>query len=420
MTTCDCIIRNADETLNLDRDWIGVHNTNKPKMFSTAKIDCDGKITDFKNKDEDGYKHAFIGLAGINNYKQFWEKLEQNKHLDDGWEVICTFYDHDSLYAEHCDWLDTGTEENYLIAKRSLAQGKLHHNMEKNIDDITYFNNGIYVKLFKDTNKARMRIKRGREFESKNLIPKFTYTGNYVYAYKEVEGHNLYENFTIAKFEGFLKWYYSNFAYSTKTVRDVPADYDKYCRAFYQDKTYKRVKQFLDNKPEEYYLKHDINGVACKSISEILLLINWNRLCEGVPCMFHGDMNLGNVIYDGNAFYAIDWREDFGSRMYVGDLYYDLAKIYASICMSWDKLKDDSNINISVDKRNVRFSVQQLGLLVDAKHKFIEWCTRERFDITKIKILANITYLNMAPLHTEKLGNLLFFNAVYNLSEMVK
>ena len=260
---------------------------------------------------------------------------------------------------------------------------------------------------------------RGFRLAKRGLVPAFTYSDRNIYAYNRVDGHNMYQNFTNKKFEDFLKWYEANFVYTAKTCKENQEEHIKDCRKFYQNKTYQRVKQFLDTKPEHYYLKHKINGLDCHSISEILLLLDWDKLCDGTPIEFHGDLNFGNVLYDGKKFYAIDWREYFGNDKFVGDLYYDLGKLYAGLCLSWDELKDENKISMNINNREVNFSLDRIGLLAQTRQNLVNWCRLKHYNIDKIKTIASLSYLNMAPLHTEKLGNLLFFKSVYNLSKLV-
>ena len=66
--TADSIIKNPLPSLH--GDWLGVYPTDIPELYSTVDIQ-DGKITRFKNKESNGYKYAFIGVAGVYDYKTF-------------------------------------------------------------------------------------------------------------------------------------------------------------------------------------------------------------------------------------------------------------------------------------------------------------------------------------------------------------
>ena len=48
------------------------------------------------------------------------------------------------------------------------------------------------------------------------------------------------------------------------------------------------------------------------------------------------------VIYDKDKiFKLIDWRQDFAKSIDVGDLYYDLAKIYGGMLIDYSKIKQN-------------------------------------------------------------------------------
>ena len=72
-----------------------------------------------------------------------------------------------------------------------------------------------------------------------------------------------------------------------------------------------------------------------KSCSELLTSIDWNWLCSGKPGRFHGDFHFENIIFsDDEDFIFIDWRQDFGGDLSVGDIYYDLAKLMHGLLVS--------------------------------------------------------------------------------------
>ena len=90
----------------------------------------------------------------------------------------------------------------------------------------------------------------------------------------------------------------------------------------------------------EIYLSYNeetlsVNGTQTHSINELLEVFDWDRVFDGIPTnSFHGDFHFYNIVYDGSEnFYLLDWRQNFGGSD-VGDVYYDLAKMYGGILMS--------------------------------------------------------------------------------------
>ena len=72
-----------------------------------------------------------------------------------------------------------------------------------------------------------------------------------------------------------------------------------------------------------------INGVEVEPIMDLINKIDWTMFYLKLPSKFHGDLQLENIIYTNDGeFILIDWRESFGSSKEIGDVYYDLGKIY--------------------------------------------------------------------------------------------
>ena len=53
-----------DSLPKINTNWLGIYPTSIPQLYSTVKIEKEN-IVDFKNKSKEGYKYAFIGLAGV-------------------------------------------------------------------------------------------------------------------------------------------------------------------------------------------------------------------------------------------------------------------------------------------------------------------------------------------------------------------
>ena len=44
------------------------------------------------------------------------------------------------------------------------------------------------------------------------------------------------------------------------------------------------------------------------------------------------------------------------------------------------------------------------------------WLISKGYDLDRIKMITNIIFLNMAPLHSKKFGNFLYFYSLYRFS----
>ena len=102
----------------------------------------------------------------------------------------------------------------------------------------------------------------------------------------------------------------------------------------------------------------------------------------------------------------IDWRQDFVGQVKYGDLYYDLAKLYAGILMNFNHVINEDYV-YNQNGNSVHFSMKKWKQRKIYQKKFNEFITNYGLDLKKIHILAGLTYLNMAPLHPEPINKLL-------------
>jgi NDP-sugar pyrophosphorylase family protein/mannose-6-phosphate isomerase-like protein (cupin superfamily) len=416
--TADCII--DDKTLpNIDSDWIGVSYTESPDIYSTAKIDDNWNVIDFKNKSKNGFEYAYIGLSAIYNYDIFWKSLENN--INDG-EVINVYMDKNyKVKAKNISWADTGTIENYKITKSYLETQ--YCELPKN-DEYFYNVNNNIIKIFIDEKICQNRIERCEYL--KDYIPEITYKGKNTYAYAFVEGDTLYaiDNFhTYDRFLKFLKDFWK--------IENVDISND--AKLFYHDKTYSRLNKILEKYPNLDKFEYIIDGIQYKSLEYYLSKIDWKMLENCLPSKtFHGDLQFDNIIYNRwlitdtyDDFKLIDWRQSFGNSTEYGDIYYDLAKLYGGLLISYYDIKRnnfsfydvefdtlfDHSAKYTFIPRNVKLQYVPSKNLINFKNHYEEWIIENGYDLNKIKILTFIIYLNMMPLHEKPFDLFLFYFA---------
>ena len=102
-----------------------------------------------------------------------------------------------------------------------------------------------------------------------------------------------------------------------------------------------------------------------------------------------------------------------------GDIYYDLAKMYGGILMSYRDMKSDDNISLKMNGNEVEYSYVCPSDLWKFKSYF-EKQVSKNYDMDKIKKITSLIFLNMAPLHSEKFGDMLFFKSLKMLNEIYK
>lgn len=408
LVVADCLVK--DDLPLLNGNWLGVYPTSMPEIYSTVNVDENMSITDFKNKDKNGFEHAFIGLCGIYDFKIFWRELKKN--IGNTGELVSAFYNikaYKSIVAKPMEWYDVGTTDNYIRAKLQFDNEK--YGIPKDNGEFLYRVDNEFIKIFSNSKLVADKIKRAEIL--KNIIPDLTFMGENIFSYKWIDGDTLYNVRDENVWCHFLDWcVYSLWKPDNANIKDQ-------CIKFYKEKTLNRLNLFLDKKDKNYKEEYVINGKLCKSIFEYIKKIDWDYICDGVSTrLFHGDLQFDNVIFDGNSFKLIDWRDTFGGSNLRGDVYYDLAKLYGGLSMSYKLVKDKENYSFNKSFNDVTFKYNHDLLLDSFKEYFEGWVVDHNYDLRKIKELTALIYLNMSPLHTDKLDDLLFFKSISLMKEL--
>ena len=120
---------------------------------------------------------------------------------------------------------------------------------------------------------------------------------------------------------------------------------------------------------------------------------------------------------DDKNFYLLDWRQDFADSN-VGDVYYDLAKMYGGILMSYKLMKDDKNFSCFIDQNVVNYNYKSEPMLDKFKPIYEKWIIKNGYDLDKVKLITALIFLNMSPLHEKEFGDMLFFKSKQMLQEI--
>ena len=407
MAVSDCYIEN--DLPPIDTNWLGVSKTSLSHIYATVKIDKNNNIIDFKNKSDNGYDDAFIGICSILDYSTFWNELEKN--IKDSGEMVSAFYNvnkYKNLVSRRFEWYDIGTIDGYLKTKKIFDKDIL--GIQKNIGQFVYKVNNRFVKLF--SKKGTVVNITNRYKNISNLVPEMLWNGDYVFTYKWFNGDTLYSINDISIWKKFLEW--SIYNLWDKNEYDILHD----CKLFYKNKTLKRYKMFLDSKDDDYfYDEYTINGKKYRNIIED---IDYDSLYDGIPTKrYHGDFQFDNVLYnyDSNEFKLIDWRDSFGKSTEYGDAYYDLSKMYAGILMPFNLMKNKKNYSFNKTDNYVTYDFRKNKKLSQFKDHYERWIIKNGFDLTKIKKISSLIYLNISPLHHDGLDDVLFFNSIKMINE---
>jgi choline kinase/mannose-6-phosphate isomerase-like protein (cupin superfamily)/thiamine kinase-like enzyme len=406
LQTVDCLL--SSELPKLDNNWLGVHTTSYPEKYSTVKVEGEN-IVGMVNKGDTGYDLAFIGLAGILDYEVFWNELQNNTVKG---EIVPAFFNpsrYSNFKYKKLDWFDTGNIDDLEKARLYFNDKPL--SLSKSTGEITYKDNGKFLKFIPSLEKAQKLFNRGKFLH--NFIPSnLNLAGNFI-SYDWTEGDTLYSLDNFGVYMRFMEDYFSNINLKSASTSDL--------KQFYVDKTRSRIDMFLEKYGDYYQLTpFTINSNNCQPLNSILEQLDFTEVLNTqYTDNFHGDLQFDNIVYSDGRFKFIDWRDSFGFSEQGGDVYYDLAKLYGGIRIPYNLMKNEDNIKISVIDSEVIYSYSTLKTLPSLEQEFEFLVNKHGFDFDRVKLITGIIFLNMSPLHDYKFGNLVWFEGIRMLNEYV-
>ena len=410
--TCDTII-DWKNRLHALFDWAGWSEIEEfeIKNYCTLEVKDPGhcgdwEVSGFHNKSDKGTTNAFTGVACINNYQAFWDKMNSEKISEDQEvQVAPAILSVPYISAWWVSWYDTGSEEGLQRARKHF--GGLQ-NLDKEDEEI-YFVNDHTVKYFRDENIVRDRLHRSGYLG--NVIPKILSATQNFYKYEFLKGKDLFAIDNQHEIiEILLKFYKDNLWKDIELNDTQKAVFKNACLNFYKGKTLSRLERFFEN--SNTVDREDIvDGENIPKIKDIFELIDWSWLCNGTPSNFHGDLHFSNTLFlDDGSFKLLDWRQNFGDILEYGDRYYDLAKFYHQFLWPHTSVKRGQ---FSIVERDglVETKIEIPENIEKSKEIYEKWIINEGYDLKKVKILTGLIFLSMSPLHEKPLDKFLFYFA---------
>ena len=293
------------------------------------------------------------------------------------------------LELRYVRWLDVGDEQAYRAANASLGA---YDPVKPGQATYVLPDTGRVVKFNADAERVARRRARAQSLGTTLLSPEaqarsMPETPNFV-AYEYVVGPTGYELIDRAQPRDVtatrqLLQFWTDHFWSTRTAltTEPPNWYDTVMR-FYRDKTFARVMA----------LPRDLQSVALDAITRI----DWHALAEdNVPGVFHGDFTYANVIRSSvdNQWDVIDWREDFGDEILIGDLRYDLGKLLGSCYFHWQNAAHG-------DFRQWDAGRHQAAVIRGEVHRF-------GLNASNVERIGALTLINSAPLHAVPMDEIL-------------
>lgn len=396
-----------------DHNWFGVAPVKETEAYCTAKIK-NNLVYQLDDKTKNDNKFAFIGLAGINDYEVFFNSLENDKSVASGEIQVSNGFkgliEH-NLVSIGFTWFDTGNPENYAKTNENFSAGRKFDFSKGKGDEFFYVVNGFIIKFFSNKEIAKNRYDRAVNSLS-GLCPKMEgYRGNF-YSYKKVGGQTLYNVLNAKIVRDFLQWTKLNLWKKDEEIENKQDGFKEICRKFYYDKTMKRLEMFR-NKTGVEDGENLINGVSVPALKDLLEKIDWDYITDGTPSNFHGDLQFDNVLVTRDKisnlekFILLDWRQDFEGRTDVGDVYYDLSKLYGGTILSYQLIKDGM-FHFDMSGSNVYYDFYLKNNLQEAKEELESFIVNNGYDLSKVRTITSLIFLNMSPLHTDPFDLMLY------------
>lgn len=407
---CDCNFLNKIK-IESSRNWIGISKVpiNESDQYLNVLVK-EGKVRKIRDKEKSPKNYyAFTGLTFIKDHELFWRGLKdecliQNEHqVSNGLNRLVKESD---LYVKKIKWQDMGTLKQF---KDMQKQSKSKNIVKDN--EFIYFVNNKVIKFIPDGKIIKDKLTKSKI--KPTFFPKSKQIEKNFYYYDFWNGDIFYNSGNPELFKKLLNLLDQKFwtRYNAQINK-----MQKLCKIFYHDKTLSRIKLFFDVNPE-YVLPKSINGITLPLLENLLEKIPWKTLYDGIPCFIHGDLNFSNILYNKQTdkFLFIDWRQDFAGQIKFGDLYYDLAKLYAGITMNFNHIIQTQYKFVESGEK-VTLSFKKWKNVDDYRKIFDEFIISKGLNLKKIKILSGLTYLNMAPLHPTPINRILIIYGILMIS----
>ena len=357
---------------------------------------------------------AYVGMAGIHDYEDFWNALEDRKILKDEYQVIHGFDGLENIRLIDFTWYDTGNNKSYHETKKVFCNDVVANKS----DEAIFIDKGKVIKYFNNSEKAKLRVDRAKYLNGN--CPEITVINDNMYAYDYVRGEMLSNISDEKLMRKFLDDCQENL-FLRKEVKNRET-FVSNCEEMYEWKTKERVLKLFGTELDKVSF---INGIEVEPIEDMLNKVDWDWFYENaIPSYFHGDLQPENILYDGDKdkFVLIDWRQRFGNSTMIGDVYYDLGKLYHAIMINGQSiLKDMFSYKRVGSNATVEFYAKSnLVYFMDIFKKF---CKDNEYDWDSVELLGILQYFNICTLYDNfkdgRYGNFLFLYGKYLLAKFL-
>lgn len=392
-----------------------------PEAYRNLKV-VDGKVVEVLPKgDPTPHAYPYIGIAYVKDWEDFFAAYDKNPELftNAGEAVGLNNLKNSDFYL--CpSWCDTGNIKDLEAAKKKFSKdGRAI--LEKPDEAIWFFEDKV-VKFHIDSNFIKDRVARWKKVEERTndafVLPKLIAHSDNTYTYKYVDGKVMSEEKSLPLFKHLVRSYLEGIVPLNVSDETSAEGY----KNFYYKKTMDRIQQYLvkfEDKDEDCL----INGMRCKPARDILKSIDWDELSKDAIWSknFHGDFQMENIInVDNYSFALIDFRQNFGSMKDVGDIYYDIGKLWHSFYINDHMIKDGHFSIDCVGENAYELDIHRSMVYTEFENILIHILREQNVNIEKAELIMCVVILSFAALHTQPYSKFAFYTGKYLLNRWYK
>ena len=409
--SCDAILIGETVHYHGDCNWLGYTVATNVAQYRTLKVKGEEVLT-IQEKGELDSNLAFVGVFGVADWQGFWNQYEyqyvdDKKFVSDA-DVLNAMLDSGFKFRPiKLNWHDTGNPDAFRDTQSALAKQENSDPYLLKDDQSVYVFDDFVIKFFAKPNIVIDMCARSRLIEG---APEVLESTTHFFKYEKGNGELFSKVCNKHTYKKFLKFAAKNWQF--EYVYDP-----SFVESFYEEKTVDRINQFLMSN-EELDTISSINNTHVLPALEMIDSIDFKNLDICMSLHVHGDLHNSNVIYDSQSskFTFIDWRPNFGTGVYYGDVYYDLAKILHGLIVDHN-IVNQNQFTVKYDSNQCVIDILRPHKLVECETIFRTWAVANGFSIKKIELITALIFLNIAPLHHDPYSKFLFMLGKVQLAE---
>ena len=412
--SCDTVLPNFDlGKCDYNSNWAVVADKGNFSDYRHMEVDSNDQVIGIFPKEAEYSKslHSYVGVSFIHDYKEFWEAWDINNKafIVSGETYGLVNLSKLSAYYTN-EWIDTGNREIFGTYKQLYAS-KMEETVLEKPDEAIWFVDDRVIKFHVDPKFISDRVSRfstclcEKQKQHGIMLPELLSYSTNVYSYKRADGIIASKIITADMLYDIMDKYL-DVDYEDISDEEKIDIYNN----FYKEKTLSRIKKYCDEY-EDIDTECTVNGVQCKSASKLIASLDWDTIAKrGIfTNNYHGDFHLENILVDGNSYVMLDWRQNFGKSM-VGDVYYDIAKMWHSLIVNHSMIHDNLFTVENKTKKDIHIDIHRTLVDTECEEALKTYllCSN-KYDYMQAELMTSIIFLNIAACHVYPYSKFLFY-----------